>query len=57
MVAIITSIDKFLYNEYEIDNEWRIEERHLALVKENCKSFYNDKVVVYFNKDGKKVLR
>jgi hypothetical protein len=52
MVAIITGID--IFSSYEIDNKWTIKERDLALAKENCKSFYNNKVVVYFNKDGKK---
>lgn len=52
MVATITDID--IFSSYEIDNEWKVFERDLALAKENCKSFYNDKVVVYFNKDGKK---
>lgn len=51
-VATITDIGAFL--DYEIDNEWEVYGRNLELAKQNLKSFYNDKTVVYFNKDGKK---
>lgn len=44
MVATITDIGIFSDYEYVIDNEWMIEERDLALAKENCKSFYRKKL-------------
>ena len=51
-VATIT--DDFEDGEYSIDNKWIVNGGHLELVNENSKSFYNDKAVVYFDKDGKK---